>query len=162
MVKKNQEGGKEMIKQNLLECNKIERSADDVTARAGLMLFDGFMKAMKIEEVINKHMPIPGSNRGLKAWQYIRPLSLMQYRGGRHIADLRELREDKTLQKATGLKIIPSDSGTGDWLLRMGKGSGVEGMDKVHKEATIKMLKVDKNIDDFLHRCKRRHNGNPD
>lgn len=41
-----------MIKQNLLECNQLERSKDDVTARAGLIMFDGFMKAMKIEETI--------------------------------------------------------------------------------------------------------------
>lgn len=134
-----------MIKEKLFEVNKFERSGDEVTARAGLIMFDGFMKAMKIEEIINKHMPEPGSNRGLKAWQYIRTLSLMQCGGGRHIADLRELREDKTLQKAAGLKSIPSDSGTGDWLLRMGKGSVIEGMDKAHREADIKMLKMDKN-----------------
>jgi hypothetical protein len=97
MVKqKTKKGVKEMIKQNLLQCNQLERSEDEVTARAGLIMFDGFMKAMKIEEVINKHMPVPGSNRGLRAWQYIRPLSLMQYGGGRHIADLRELRQDIT------------------------------------------------------------------
>ena len=132
-----------MIKQNLLECNQLERSEDEVTARAGLIMFDGFMKAMKIEEIINRQMPVAGSNRGLKAWQYIRPLTLMQYGGGRHIADLRELREDKTLQKAAGLKSIPSDSGTGDWLLRTGKGNGIEGMERVHREAGIKMLKMD-------------------
>lgn len=122
-----------MIKQNLLECNQPERSKDDVTARTGPIMFDGFMKAMKIEEIINRHMPVPGSNRGLKAWQYIRPLSLMQYGGGRHIADLRELREDKTLQKAAGLKIVPSDSAAGDWLLRTVKGNGIGGMDKAHR-----------------------------
>ncbi len=90
MVKqKNQKGVKDMIKQNLLECNKIERSEDKVTARAGLIMFDGFMKAMKIGDIINKHMPVPGSNRGLKAWQYIRPLSLMQYGGDRKNRGLR-------------------------------------------------------------------------
>jgi len=129
-----------------MECNQLERSADEITARAGLMMFDGFMKAMRIEDIINPELfGIAGSNRGLKAWQYIRPLTLMQYGGGRHIADLRELREDKTLQKAVGLKSIPSDSGTGDWLLRMGKGFAIEGMDKVHREADIKMLKMDNN-----------------
>ena len=69
----------------------------------------------------------------------------MQYGGGRHVADLRELREDKTLQKATGLKAIPSDSGTGDWILRSGKGEGIEGMGKVHTETDILMLKMDTN-----------------
>lgn len=134
-----------MIKQNLLECNQLERSEDEVTARGGLIMFDGFMKAMKIEEIINKRMPVPGSNRGLKAWEYIRPLTLMQYGGGRHIADLRELREDKTLQKAAGLNTIPSDSGAGDWLLRTGKGEGIEGMEKANRELNIKMLKMDHN-----------------
>lgn len=100
---------------------------------------------MKIDKIIDKYMPLPGSNRGHKAWEYIRPLSLMQYGGGRHIADLRELREDKTLQKATGLKIIPSDSGAGDWLLRTGKGDGNEGMSKAHRETDVKIVKMDKN-----------------
>jgi len=150
MVKqKTKKGVKEMIKQNLLKCNKIERAGDEVTARAGLIMFDGFMKAMKIDKIIDKHMPVPGSNRGHEAWEYIRPLSLMQYGGGRHIADLRELREDRVMQKATGLKVIPSDSAAGDWLLRMGKGVGIEGMGKVHWQADVKMLKMDKGTNEY-------------
>jgi hypothetical protein len=138
-----------MIKQNLFKCNQIERSGDEVTARAGVIMFDGFKKAMKMEETVNKHMPEPGSNRGLKAWHYIRPVSLSQYGGGRHIADLRELREDKVLQKTADLKGIPSDSSVGDWLLRMGKGGGIEGMSKVHRETDIKMLKMDKGNNEY-------------
>ncbi len=146
MVKqKTRKGVKEMIREKLFEVNKFERSGDDVTARAGLIMFDGFMKAIGIEKIIDKHMPAPGSNRGYSAWEYIRPLSLMQYGGGRHIADLRELRDDRTLQKAAGLKHIPSDSVTGDWLLRMGKGGAMQGMEKAHREAAIKMLKMDGN-----------------
>ncbi len=67
-----------MIKQKRWECNLIEMAEDEVTARAGLILFDGFMKAMKIDKIIDKYMPFPGSNRGHKAWEYIRPLSLRQ------------------------------------------------------------------------------------
>lgn len=134
-----------MVKQNLLECNQLERSEDEVTTRGGLIIFDGFIKAMKIEDIVNRHMPVPDSNRGLKAWQYIRPLALMQYGGGRHIADLRKLREDRVLQRATELKVIPSDFATGDWLLRKGKGSGIERMDKAHRELDINMLKLDTN-----------------
>lgn len=55
-------------------------------------MFDGFMKTMKIDKIIHKHMPVVGSNREHKVWAYIRPLSLMQYVGGRHIADLKEVR----------------------------------------------------------------------
>lgn len=134
-----------MTKQNLFECDKIERSKDEITPRAGLMLFDAFMKAIKVEDIINRHMPAPDSNRGFEAWVYIRALSLMLYGGGRHISDLRELREDRALQKVLNLNWIPSDSATGDWLLRMGIGEGVKGMEDAHRDICIKMLKMDDN-----------------
>ncbi|MFQ5901868.1 MAG: IS1380 family transposase [Thermodesulfobacteriota bacterium] len=132
-----------MAKQNLFDFNLIERTADEVTPRAGLIMFDGFMRAMKIDEIIDRHVPLPGSNSGYKAWTYIRSLCLIQYGGGRHIADLREIREDKALIKATGMKTIPSESGAGDWLLRMGKGEGIKGMGEINREVTKKLLKMD-------------------
>lgn len=51
-----------MVKQKLLEFKKLERTDDKVTPRAGpsvfnaqaeLILFDGFMKAMKIDKIVN-------------------------------------------------------------------------------------------------------------
>ncbi len=42
-----------MIKQKLIECNLIERAEDEVTARAELIMFNGFMKAMKIDKIID-------------------------------------------------------------------------------------------------------------
>lgn len=138
-----------MKRQSLFNFNIIERSDDEVTARAGLIMYDGFMKAMKIDKTIEKHMPFAGSNRGYSAWKYIRSLSLLQYGGGRHIADLRELREDKTLKKAAGMEVIPSDSAVGDWLLRMGKGPGIEGMVRVHRYLCVKMLKMDDSNDGY-------------
>jgi hypothetical protein len=53
-----------MIKRKLLECNRIERAEEEVTARAGLIMFDGFTKAMKMDKIVDNHMPVPGSNRG--------------------------------------------------------------------------------------------------
>lgn len=138
-----------MIKQKLFKFKVIERAKDDVTPRAGLILYDGFMRALKMDKIANVNMPVSGSNRGHEAWQYIRSLSLMQYGGGRHIADLRELRQDRTLQRSADIENIPFDSAVGDWLLRMGKGDGIEGMDKVHREANIKMLKMDKDNNEY-------------
>jgi len=138
-----------MIKQKLFEFNRLQRTDDEVTPRAGLILFDGFMKAMRIGKIINDNMPLPGSNRGYSAWQYTRTLCLLQYGGGRHIADLREIREDKVLQEATGLKVIPSDSAVGDWILRQGKRDGTDGIDKVIQEAVIKILKMDKDNEEY-------------
>jgi len=132
-----------MIKQRLVNFNRIEWASSEVTPRAGLILFDGFMKAMKVDEVVGAHMPVPGSNRGHKAWDYIRPLSLMQYGGGRHIADLREIREDGVLRKATGMQVVPSDSGTGDWLKASGSGEGIKKMTVVHRELVKRALTLD-------------------
>ncbi len=42
-----------MIKQKLFEFKKLERTDDKVTPRAELILFDGFMKAMKIDRIIS-------------------------------------------------------------------------------------------------------------
>ncbi len=132
-----------MIKQRLVNFNKIERASSEVTPRAGLILFDGFMKAMKVDKMLGAHMPVPGSNRGHNAWEYIRPISLMQYGGGRHIADLREIREDGALRKATGMQVVPSDSGTGDWLKQAGSGEGIKKMKRVHRELVRRTLSLD-------------------
>jgi hypothetical protein len=132
-----------MIKQRLVNFNTIERASSEVTPRAGLILFDGFMKAMKVDKMMEKHMLVPGSNRGHKAWEYIRPISLMQYGGGRHIADLREIREDGTLRRATAMQLVPSDSGAGDWLKQAGSGEGLKKMTVVHRQLVRKMLILD-------------------
>lgn len=109
----------------------------------GLILFDGFMKAVKVDEMLKAHMPVSGSNRGHNAWEYIRPISLMQYGGGRHIADLREIGEDGALRRTTGMQVVPSDSGTGDWLKQVGSGKGIKKMKVVHRELARRTLSLD-------------------
>ena len=42
------------------------------------------------------------------------------------------------------MKEIPSDSAVGDWLLRMGKGEGIGGMERAHKKVAKKMVQMDK------------------
>lgn len=116
-----------MIQQKLLPI-KLERSDDEVTSRSGLILFDEFIKPFGLKRVLAGHMPLPGSNRGFKSWRYIEPLVLMLYGGGRHIEDLRELREDRALMGATQMGEIPSSSAYGDWLVRMGEGQGLVGL----------------------------------
>jgi hypothetical protein len=54
--------------------------------------------------------------------------------GGRHIEDLREIRDDGALRAAIGLKEMPSLSTFGDWLVRTGEKGGVEAMREVGEE----------------------------
>lgn len=135
-----------MIQQKLLPI-KFERSDDEVTSRSGLVLFDEFIKAFGLKGVLGRHMPLPGSNRGFKPWRYIEPLVLMLYGGGRHIEDLRELREDRALLGATQMGEIPSCSAYGDWLVRMGGGQGLVGLHRVIEEFTRKVLRRDEHAE---------------
>lgn len=132
-----------MVKQPLFNFNSFERSDDRITSRAGLILVDGFMKAMKIDEIVSQHMPAPASNRGYPAWSYIQTLCLLMSGGGKHIADVREIREDGTLRGAAAVDVVPSESAIGDWLSRMGKNGGIPGMKAVNGAFTHKLLAGD-------------------
>jgi len=54
--------------------------------------------------------------------------------GGRHVEDLREIRDDQTLRQLIGLRRMPSLSTYGDWLTRPGKNGGREAIRKVDEE----------------------------
>lgn len=132
-----------MVKQPLFNFNSFERSNDRITPMAGLILVDGFMKAMNIDSIVTQYMPIPGSNRGYPAWPYIETLCLLMSGGGKNIADTREIREDATLHEAAGIEVIPSESAIGDWLSRMGKNEGIPGMKSVNASFSGKLIKED-------------------
>jgi hypothetical protein len=66
------------------------------------------------------------------------------YGGGETIEDVREIRNDNTLKEAISLRDIPSSSAIGDWLKRMGRRGGIEGMERVNDCLNTKVLKKDK------------------
>jgi hypothetical protein len=122
-----------MIQQGILPF-KIERTDELITPRSGLAMFAEVIRALKIEGKVAQHFPPPGSNRGFEAWAYVEPLLLMIEGGGRHIEDLREIRDDETLRRLIGLRRMPSLSTYGDWLVRLGRQGGVEAMRTVNEE----------------------------
>ena len=111
-----------MIRQTVLPF-KLKRAKERITGRSGLALFAEFFTAMGVEALIDRHMPKPGSGRGFKATSYIKPLSMMLYRGGESIEDVREIREDP-LRDVIGVGEVPSPSAIGDWLRRDGQRGG--------------------------------------
>ncbi len=131
-----------MIKQNQL-CFKLDVTGEEITLRAGLAVFAEFLRGFGIKGLVEKQMPRPGSNRGYRAWSCIEPLMLMMYGGGRHMEDLREIREDKALRRLVGLERIPSASTVGDWLVRMGAAEGLDCLKQVVNAATRKALRLD-------------------
>lgn len=130
-----------MIQQNVLPF-KLEITKDKVTPRSGLAIYAEFLRAFGIQRLIEDWMPLPGSNRGKKAWQFIEPLMLIIYGGGRHIEDIRGIRDDKALRELIELEDIPSPSTFGDWLRRMGK-IGLWGLKKVNGKVVADIIKND-------------------
>jgi hypothetical protein len=102
------------------------------------------MKAMRVTELVNEYFPKVGSGNSYKASEYITPISLMLYGGGESIEDVREIRDDATLRKLTGLQKIPSVSAIGDWLRRMGERSGVVATERVNASICQNILQRDK------------------
>ena len=74
---------------------KVEHTDELITPRSGLAFFAEVMRAFKIEDKVRRYFPEPGSNRGFEAWAYVGPLLLMMEGGGRHVEDLREIRDDQ-------------------------------------------------------------------
>lgn len=131
-----------MIKQTQLGF-KLGLTRNKITPRAGLSVYSEFLRGFGIKDFIDRHMPKPGSNRGYMAWNYIEPIMLMLYGGGRRIEDLREIVEDKALRKLIGLEAMPSPSTVGDWLRRMGAGEGITSLKTVIDMTTKKALNLD-------------------
>ena len=97
--------GEKMVRQTVLPF-KLERTGEKITARSGLVLYAEFMRAMGVESLIDRRMPGPGSGRGFRATDYIKPLSMTLYGGGEAIEDVRELRGDQVLREVCGVKRI--------------------------------------------------------
>jgi len=129
-----------MLTQGILPF-KIEHTEELITPRSGLAFFAEILRTLRVDQAVRDAFPQPGSNRGYEAWAYLEPMLLMLEGGGRHIEDLREIRDDRTLRRLVGLRRMPSLSTFGDWLGRMGRSGGVEAMVKVDEEVAELILK---------------------
>ncbi len=129
----------ERLPYNLLPF-KLEITEKEITPRSGLAVYAEALMALKVKELVQAHLPKPGSNRGYSPWRFIQPLMMMLYGGGRHLEDLRELRQDKVIRKLIEMHQMPASSTVGDWLVRMGEGEGIEGMERVNREVVKRVL----------------------
>lgn len=109
---------------------KLAVTTELLTAHAGLALFGEFCAAMKLSEQVNRHLPAPGSAKGYAPSIYVQPLVLMLHGGGRSLEDLRILSRDDGLKPLLDMT-VPSPDATGNWLRRMGNGSGLVDLEKV-------------------------------
>jgi len=64
----------------------------------------------------------------------------MLHAGGRSLEDLRTLRADAGLLELLKLEAVPSSDALGDWLRRMGAGTGLEGLNHVQRRVLDHVL----------------------
>ena len=121
---------------------KTKKSDEVLTARSGLSLVIESSLAFGVDKLLDQHLPEPLSNRGFSVQQYVLPLIMMIYGGGKSISDMREIRNDKALREICNLDVVPSDSAIGDWLRRLGKKKGVRAFEKVNDEFMKSIIKL--------------------
>ena len=99
---------------------KLDTTNDLLTSRAGLLTVAQVMDSLMLAERIDKHFPLPKSNRGFRPSEFIKTFILMQHEGSFHLDDVRHLQEDEALRTVLNLSKLPKATTLGDWLRRMG------------------------------------------
>lgn len=131
-----------MIQQTIFPY-KLEITNEVLTGRSGLVLMAEFNHGIGLRDLVNQHLPEPGSNRGYAPSVFVGPLVLMLQGGGRALEDIRELKEEAGLMKLIDQSILPSSDALGVWLRRMGEGKGLRGLDAVRATIKHRIMKRD-------------------
>jgi len=135
-----------MIRQTVFRF-KIEKTNEELTAHAGLALLAEYNHGMGLRDLADRHMPEPGSNRGYQPSAFIDSLVLLLQAGGRHLEDVRELRQEKSLLRLVDRGNIPDPDTIGDWLRRMGdpknNQAGQNGLGQVRDIVNHRILRRD-------------------
>lgn len=95
---------------------KLGITTDTITSKSGLAVFHEAALAAGVVRSIREHLPVPGSNHGIRPEAYVMPLALMFCGGGQSMEDIREIARDQGLRELCGFKRIPSPDAVGTWL----------------------------------------------
>ncbi len=113
---------------------QLVHSTELITAKAGLLICDAFEKYVGLPELIDTTFPKPGSNRAFAHSKHVGTLVQMFHDGASQLEDVRELAEDKAIQKMMDITSYPGSDALGNWLRRQGSSTGVECLWKVMKQ----------------------------
>jgi hypothetical protein len=132
---------------NALTRIKIEQTDEPLTGQGGFLAFGEYMRGMRLEERVNRHLPAPGSNRGFDPSVFVRTLVTLLTLGGTTLSDLRELEREKALLGLLDQPVIPDEDTVGQWLRRMGdpekNQAGLVGLGRVRDEINREILSRD-------------------
>lgn len=108
-----------MIGENVLPF-KLEQTDEKLTPHAGLLMCHEFHVALGLPDLLDAHLPPPGSNRGYDPSEVILPLVLMLQGGGDDLGDIAKIAEDDALCEAAGFERVPDGTTVGTWMRRLG------------------------------------------
>ena len=115
---------------------QLETSDEKLTSLSGLLVLEEMAQAKGLWQRVDQLLPAPGSGRGYRASEFMRPLVWLLTAGGRRLEEVRELRAEQEVLKQMGMKRLPEAGTIGDWLRRMGSGVGMERMGRLNEELT--------------------------
>ena len=118
----------------------VEATNELLTSNAGTILFGEYLKAIKINKLCDRYLPLPQSNRGYMPFEHIQPLLLMLHSGGRFLEDLRMIHNDKALKETLKIKQMPITESTGKWMTRHGL-QGIYGIESINRTLLKRHLK---------------------
>ncbi len=128
-----------MISQTVLPF-KLDATDETLTAHAGLALFGEYCHALGLPGWLDAALPAPGSGAGYAASSHALSVIFMLHAGGRSLEDLRTLRAEAGLLGLLRLEAVPSSDSAGDWLRRMGQGTGLDGLNRVQQQVLAQAL----------------------
>lgn len=135
-----------MVQQSIFDF-EVATTKEQLTAHAGLVPLMEYNQALRVQQRVNRHCPLPGSNRGFSPSVMVDTLVMMLTAGGRTLEDVRTLKRESTLCKLVGIRKLPDPDTMGDWLRRMAKGDGLAGLGRVRDELNADILSRDSRTD---------------
>jgi hypothetical protein len=99
---------------------KITQSREKLSNRIGLPLVEQIIEKLELRRAIDEIFPKPGSNRGIKASDYVTTLMYMFIDGAMHLEDVNHLHSDEAYQEMIKEMRLPGSDAIGDWLRRYG------------------------------------------
>jgi len=103
---------------------KFEHTTDRLTRRAGMIIVNEFGNRIELQRSLDAALGLPGSNRGIKASDYIQTLVDMFIDGALSLEDVRSLEWDEAYKTLIERDAYPSSDAIGDWLRRHGGRDG--------------------------------------
>ena len=120
---------------------KITRSREKLSNRIGVPLIEEVVEKLRLREKMDELFGSPGSNRGIKASDYIMTLVYMFVDGALHLEDVRHLQSDEAFQEMLKEMKLPTSDAIGDWLRRNGGKSSEKKMMEVIRQLLLGLSK---------------------